>query len=161
MAIAIKKFRWISIILVVFLLSACTEEEVQHFSSKEEALDSFIEKNDVKGNIDQILTKRGDELLVVQTKEDTFFVGERIQNQKGHYAQRISDNFSLGLGGAWELTTKANNKYTIYLDQSKKDMNYTSFSNGEYEMALVEGHKITKNIPEFINAIKEVEVIKD
>ena len=144
-----------------FILTACSEKEVQYFSSKEDALDSFIEKNDVKGNIDLILTKRGEELLVVQTKEDTFFVGERIGNQKWYYAQRISDNVSLDLGGAWELTTDANNMYNIFLEHNKKGMNYTSFSNGEYEMALVEGHKITENIPEFINAVKEVEVIKD
>ena len=159
--IIIKKFCWISIISAVFLLTACSEKDVQYFSSKEEALDSFIEKNDVKGNIDMIFTKRGDKLLVVQTKEDTFFVGEQIHDQKGYYAQRISDNVSLGSGGAWELTTDANNMYTIFFDQNKEEMHYTSFSNGQYEMALVEGHKITKGIPESINAVKEVEVIKD
>ncbi|WP_369436248.1 hypothetical protein [Lysinibacillus fusiformis] len=45
--------------------------------------------------------------------------------------------------------------------KNKKDLNYTSLSNGEYEMSLVEGHTITKNTTEFTNAIKEVEVIKD
>ena len=159
--IIIKQFGLISMVLAVFFISACSGKEVQHFSSKEEALDFFIKKEDIKGNIDLILTKRGEELLVVQSKEDVFFVAELIEDKEGYYAERISDSVGLGIGASWELNTADKNKYTIYFDKNKKDLNYTSLSNGEYEMSLVEGHTITKNTTEFTNAIKEVEVIKD
>lgn len=155
-------------VLAVFLISACSGKEVEHFSSKEEALDSFIEKEDIKGSIDLILAKKGEELLVIQTKEDNYFVAELIEDKEGYYAERISANVVLGIGAAWELKTADKNKYTIYFDKNKKDLNHTSFllsytplSNGEYEMSLVEGHTITKDTMEFTNAIKEVEAIKD
>lgn len=148
-------------VLAVFFISACSGKEVEHFSSKEEALDSFIEKEDIKGNIDLILTTRGEKLLVVQSREDVFFVAELIEDKEGYYAERISDSVVLGIGASWGLNTVDKNKYTIFLNKNKEDLNYTSFSNGEYDMSLVEGHTITKNTTEFTNAIKEVEVIKD
>ena len=168
MVIIIKKFRLISMILAVFLISACSEKEIQHFSSKEEALDFFIEKENIKGNMDLILTKKEDELLVIQSKEDTYFVAELIEDKDGYYAERISDNVVLGIGAAWEVNTADKNKYTIYFDEDKDDSIHTSLSssyvplsNGEYEMSLVEGHTITNDATDFISAIKEVEVIKD
>ncbi|MFJ7667630.1 hypothetical protein ACIQXI_10995 [Lysinibacillus sp. NPDC097195] len=159
--IIIKKFGMISLVLAFFFISACSGTEAEHYSSKEESLNSFIEKEDIKGDIDLILTKSGEELLVVQSKEDVFFVAELIENKEGYYAERISDSVVLGIGASWELNTVGKNKYTIYFDKNKKDLNFISLSNGEHKMSLVEGHTITKNSTELTNAIKEVEVIKD
>ena len=168
MVIIIKKFHLILMILVVFLIAACSDKEVQHFSSKEEAFDFFIEKEDIEGNIDLILTKNEEDLLVVQFSEDIYFVAELIEDKEGYYVERISDNVVLGIGAAWELNTADKNKYTIYFNEDKNDSirtslasSYMPLSNGEYEMSLVEGHTITNDATEFTNAIKEVEVIKN
>ena len=50
----------IMIILIglYFLTTAGAEEGREHFSSKEETLDYFIKKEDIKGNIDLIITTR-------------------------------------------------------------------------------------------------------
>lgn len=162
MVVIIKKFALISMVLAVFLISACSEKEVEHFPSKEKALDSFIEKEEIKGNIDLIFTTKGESLLVAQSREDVFFVGELIEDKEGYYyARRISDSVGVGIGASWELNTKNKNKCTIYFEKDKKDSNYLPLSNGEYNIALSEGHTITENTSEFTNAIKEVEVIKD
>ena len=75
-----------------FLTTVSAEKGREHFSSKEEALDYFIEKEDIKGNIDLIITARDEKLLAVQSREDIYFVGELVEHKEGYYAKRISDN---------------------------------------------------------------------
>ena len=53
------------------------------------------------------------------------------------------------------------NKYTIFFEKNKEDLNYTSLSNGEYDMSLLEGHTISENTLNVTNAIKEVKAIED
>ena len=57
----------------------------EHFSSKEETLDYFIKKEDIKGNIDLIITTRDDKLLAVQSREDIYFVGDLVEDKEGYY----------------------------------------------------------------------------
>lgn len=148
-------------VLIVFLISACSGKEVEYSPSEKEALDSFIEKEEVKGNIDLILTTKDESLLAIQIREDVFFAGELIEDKdSNYYVRRISDNVSVGIGASWELNTEKKNKYTIYFENDEKDANFLPFSNGEYSIALSEGHTITKDTLEFTNAIKDVEVIK-
>lgn len=148
-------------VLAIFFISACSEKGIEHFPSKKETLDHFIEKEDVKGNIDLIITIKGEKLLVVQSRKDIFFVGELIKDKEEYYAKRISDSVAIGIGAGWELNTLNKNKYTIFLGKNQENLNYIPFSNGEYNMSLVKGHMINKNTSDFISAIKKVEVIKD
>ena len=67
----------------------------------------------------------------------------------------------MGIGAGWELTTEDKNKYTIFFEKNKEDVNYIQLFNGEYDLSLVEGHTISKNNLNFTSALKEVEVIKD
>lgn len=157
-----KRAILILVILFVFLMSACTGKELEYFASKEEALDSFVEEEEIDSNLDLIVTTKGEHLLVAQSKEDVFFVGELIEAKDGSYdARRISDSVVVGIGASWELDTKKKNKYTIYFEEDENELNYLPFSNGEYSIALSEGHTITKNTMEFTNAIKELSVIQD
>lgn len=64
-------------------------------------------------------------------------------------------------GGNWELNTMDKNTYTIFFKKNKKGANYIQFSNGEYDISLVEGHTISQNALALTNAIKEVETVKD
>ncbi|MCM3743615.1 hypothetical protein M3193_05630 [Sporosarcina luteola] len=148
-------------LLVLFFISACSEIGIEHFSSQEEALIYLIDKEEIKGNIDLIVTIRGERLLIVQSREDIFFVGELVEDKEGYYAEKISDSVVIGVGASWELNTASKNKYTIYFEKDKKDLNFIPFSNGEYDMSLVEGHLISKNTTDLISAIKEVKVIKE
>lgn len=158
----IKRAILISVILFVFLISACSGKELEHFASKKEALDSFIEQEEINSNIDLILTTKGESLLIAQSREDVFFVGELIEAKDGrYYAKRISDSVVVGIGASWELNTKYKNKYTIYFEEDENELNYVPFSNGKYSIALSEGHTITKNTMEFTNAINKVEVVRD
>lgn len=144
----------------IFFLSACNEEDIEYFSAQEEAVDYFIEKESIKGNIDLITTTKGEKLLVVQFREDIFFVGELLEDKEGYYAKRISDNVVLGIGASWELNTMDKNKYTISFEKNKEDLHYIPFSNGEYDLSLVEGHTISENTLNFTKAIKEIERVK-
>ena len=53
------------------------------------------------------------------------------------------------------------NEYTIFFEKNKEDANYIQFSNGEYDISLVEGHTISENTFALTSAIKEVETVKD
>ena len=151
----------IILIGLYFLTTTGAEEGREHFSSKEETLDYFIKKEDIKGNIDLIITTRDEKLLAVQSREDIYFVGELVEDKEGYYAERISDNVVIGIGAGWELNTVEKNKYTIFFEKNKEDLNYIPLSNGEYDMSLLEGHTISENTLNLTNAIKEVKAIED
>ncbi|WP_340003192.1 hypothetical protein [Oceanobacillus sp. FSL K6-0127] len=159
--VIIRRFMVILMVIAIFFISACSEKDkIDHFSSKEETLEHFSEKEDIEGNIDLIITTRGEKLLVVQSREDVFFVGELIEDKEGYYAKRISDSVGVGIGASWELNTVNKNKYTIF-EKNKEDAYYIKFSNGEYDISLVEGHTISENDLVLTSAIKEVETVKD
>lgn len=151
----------IILIGLYFLTTVSAEKGREHFSSKEEALDYFIEKEDIKGNIDLIITARDEKLLAVQSREDIYFVGELVEHKEGYYAKRISDNVVIGIGAGWELNTVEKNKYTIFFEKNKEDLNYIPLSNREYNMSLLEGHTISENTLDLTSAIKEVKAIED
>lgn len=160
--ISIKQFMAILMVIAIFFISGCTEKDkIDYFSTKAEALKYFIEKENVEGNIDLIITTKGENLLVVQSRKDVFFVGELIEERKGYYAKRISDSVGVGIGASWELNTMSKNKYTIFFEQNKEDANYIQFSNGEYHISLVDGHRISEEDIVLTNVIKEVETVKD
>ena len=148
--------------IVILFLSACNEKDnIDHFSSKEEALEHFVQNENIKGNIDLITTTKDEKLLVTQSSGNTYFVGELVKDKKGYYAKRISDNVEMTIGGSWKLETKDKNEYTIFFEKNKEDLNYIQFSNGEYDISLVDGHTIRENSLTLTSAIKEVETIKD
>ena len=149
-------------IAAIFILTACSEKDnIDYFSTKEEALEHFVEIGNIIGNIDLITTTNDEKLLVTQSSENTYFVGELVEDKKGYYTTRISDNVEMVLGGGWELNTIDNNDYTIYFEKNKEDLNYIQLSNGEYNILLVEGHTISKNTLPLTSVIKEAETVKD
>ncbi|MFB4473214.1 hypothetical protein [Virgibacillus sp. SK37] len=148
-------------VITIFVLSACSEENSDHYSSQEEALDYFIKDENIEGNIDLITTAKDEQLLVVQSSENTYFVGELVEDKEGYYASRISDNVSMTVGASWEINTRDKNKYTIFFEKNKEDSNYIQLSNGEYDISLVEGHTISEDVPILKSAIKEVKVVKE
>lgn len=124
-------------------------------------MEHFIQDENIKGNIDLITTTTNEKILVVQSSGNTYFVGELVEDKEGYYARRISANVEMTIGASWELNTTDKNKYTIFFEKNKEDMNYIQFSNGEYDISLVEGHTISENALAFTSAIKEVEIVKD
>ncbi|MGX2959660.1 hypothetical protein JNUCC23_10410 [Peribacillus sp. JNUCC 23] len=159
----IKAFIAVSLLGILLAgLSACGgNDKGSYFSNEEEALKHFIQKEDVKGNIDLVTTVKDEKLLVTQTREKTYFVGELAKDKNGYYTERISDNVAMEDGGSWELNTLGGNEYTIYFEKDKEDLGYIQLSNGEYNTLLVKGHTITKKGLTLTSAIKRVEVVKD
>lgn len=159
----IKTF--ISISLLGFLLfgvSACDENDKGvRFSNKEDALKHFIQEEDVKGNIDLVLTVKDENLLVVQTRDRTYFVGEMVKDKNGYYTNKISVEYEIPSGAGWELNTSNNNEYTIYFEMDKEAPNTIQLSNEEYSVLLVEGHTLTNHDLPLTSAIKKVKTIKD
>jgi len=152
----------ILMVISIFFKSACSEKgNIDHFSSKEETLEHFVQNENIKGNIDLIKTTKDENLLVIQSSGNTYFVGELVEAKEGYYAQRISANVEMKIGASWELNTMDKNEYTIFFEKNKEDANYIQFSNGEYDFSLVEGHAISENALALTSAIKEVEIVKD
>ncbi|WP_191697565.1 hypothetical protein [Psychrobacillus faecigallinarum] len=160
--IIIRQLIVILMVIAVFFISACNEKDnIDHFSSKEETMEHFVQNENIKGNIDLITTTNDESLLVVQSSGNTYFVGELVEDKEGYYAKRISDNVEMTIGASWELNTMDKNEYTIFFEKNKEDANYIQFSNGEYDISLVEGHTIRENTFALTSAIKEVEIVKD
>lgn len=108
-----------------------------------------------------VTTVKDEKLLVIQTRENTYFVGEMAEDKNGYYIERISDNVEMVDGGSWELNTLGGNEYTIYFEKDKEDIGYKQLSNGKYNFLLAKGHTITKNGQFLTSAIKRVEAVKD
>ena len=161
--IIIRQFMVIFMVTAIFFISACSKgDNIDHFSSKEETLEHFVQNENIKGNIDLITTTNDESLLVIQASENTYFVGELVEDKEGYYAKRISDNVSMTIGASWELNTKDKIEYTIFFEKDKEDANSIQFANGEYYISLVEGHMISEeNNFTLTSAIKEVETVKE
>jgi hypothetical protein len=150
------------VVIAIFFISACSEkDDIDYFSTKEEALKQFVQNENVEGNIDLIIATNDERLLVTESREHTYFIGELIEDKEGYYTKRISANVEMTIGGSWELNTTNKNEYTIFFEKDREYSNGIPFSNGEYVISLVEGHKISENGLALTNAIKEVETVKD
>ncbi|MBB4825891.1 hypothetical protein HNO89_003127 [Sporosarcina luteola] len=147
----------------IFFLSACSEKRaIEHFPSKEEALKQLVQKENVKGRIDLLTTTNGENVVVIQSSENTYLVGELVKDKEGYYAGKISASSELTtVGASWELTTIDNNEYTIKFKKSKEGSNNEYFSIGEYDISLVKGHTLSDKKLASTSAIKVVERMKD
>jgi hypothetical protein len=158
----IRKCLVVLMVIAIFSISACSEnDDIDYFSTKEEALEHFVQNENVEGNIDLIITTNDERLLVTESREHTYFVGELVEDKAEYYTKRISANVEMTVGGGWELNTTNKNEYTIFFEKNKEYSNGIPFSNGEYVISLVEGHSISENGLSLTNAIKEVETVKD
>ncbi|MEW9053845.1 MAG: hypothetical protein AB2392_21990 [Neobacillus sp.] len=163
--VIIKKMMLNMFVITLLLIGGCSKissknkDEVEHFSTQVEALEHFIEFENIKGNIDLVTTTNSEILLVTHASEDTYFVGELKEDDEGFYAAKISASVRLGIGAAWELNTIESNEYTIFFD-TNNEPNFIKFSNEEYFFSIVEGHTLSKNLLNAINTIKEVQTIK-
>jgi uncharacterized protein (DUF736 family) len=149
------------------LIVGCSEsssnikDEIRHFSTQEETLEHFIEKENIRGNIDLVTTTKNELLLVTQSSENIYFVGELKEDDEGFHASKISASVHMEIGAAWELITMDGNEYTIFLEKTNEKPNFISLSNEEYFISIVEGHTLNKNSINVTNAIKEVDTIKE
>lgn len=64
--------------------------------------------------------------------ENTYFVSELMEDKKGFYVMRKSENVHMEIGSSWKLTTIGGNKYTIFFERTQKDPNFILLSNEEY-----------------------------
>ena len=155
----LKKFNFIFIILSVFIIAACSENpNIFHFKTKDEALDNYIANQNIQGNIEVITTISNEKLLVAQSIENSYFVGELKETNKGFYAERISDSVQLELGGSWPIITMDGNKYTIFFEKMNKD-GFFKMLNSDYYVSIVKEHE-KGNVEFLTNVIEDSEVIK-
>ncbi len=112
----LKKIKFVFMIITVFLIAACNENpEIIQFKTKDKALDNYIADQNIQGNIELLTTISNEKLLVAKSIENSYFIGELIETNKGFYAERISDNVQLEMGGSWPIITMDGNKYTSLL----------------------------------------------
>lgn len=166
----VKTLYSIPIILGIGFLAACSGNEAEQFETKEEAVNAFIEQEKIEGAIDAIVTTKDDELLVVEARQDVYFVAELIEKKGHYYAERISSNVVLETdgGAAWELTTAHKNNYTIYFDDEQADLlaeglpvNDTTAFSSDYYIAFVEGQQIVQEEGQLKSAIEEVKRVNE
>jgi len=164
--IIIKKINLSLFVITLLIIGGCSEnstkikDKIKHFPSKHEALDHFIEDENIRGNIDLVTTTKSDHLLVTQWRENIYFVGELNENDEGFYTGKISVNVHMKIGGAWELNTMDGNEYTIFFDKNKEKPNSIKLSNEEYFISIEDGHTLSNNSLNVTTVINEVDTIK-
>ncbi|KGP71032.1 hypothetical protein [Pontibacillus yanchengensis] len=153
-------------VITLLIIGGCSEnsskikDKIKHFPSKHEALEYFIKDENIRGNIDLVTTTKSDQLLVIQWRENIYFVGELNEDDKGYYTGKISANVHMKIGGAWELNTMDGNEYTIFFDKTNEKTNSIKLSNEEYFISIEEGHTLSNNSLNGTTAIDEVDTIK-
>lgn len=146
--------------ILVLMLSACNRPpDAELFSDKEEALNHFIENENVLGSIDLIVTTENDQLLVTEYRENNYFIGELTEYNGKFHTERVSANVSMELGGSLELTAKNKNKYSISFSKQKENQHFLPLSNGDYYVSLVEGHTISEEQQIEMTAIQSLEAL--
>ena len=167
----IKSIKLILFVLILLLIGSCSEnfsnnkDDIEIFSTQEEALDHFIDNENIEGNIELVTTTNNELLLVVERSKNIYFVGELKEDDKGMFALKISADVNMDEsagGGAWELVTLDGNEYTIYFEKTnERPYPYLiNLSNDEYFVSIVEGHTLSENSLGLTNVIKEVDIIK-
>lgn len=155
----LKKIKFIFMIITVFLIAACSENpDIIHFKTKDEAMDNYIADQNIQGSFELITTLSNEKLIAAKSIMNSYFVGELIETNKGFYAERISDNVQLEMGGSWPIITMDGNKYTIFFEKTNKHGFFQMF-NGDYYVSLVKGHE-KANVEILTNVIEDSEVIK-
>lgn len=119
---------------------------------------NYISDLNIQGNIELLTTLGNEKLLVAKSIENSYFVGELIETNKGFFTERISDNVQLEMGGSWPIITMDGNKYTIFFEKTNIHEFFQMF-NGEYYVSLVKGHE-KANVEILTDVIEEREVIK-
>lgn len=151
--------------ILLLLTGSCSEkfkkDDIEYFSTQEEALEHFIDNENIKGHIDLITTKKHELLLVTESSQNTYFVGELKEDSEGVYAVRISDSVLMEIGASWELITVDRNEYTIFFEKTNEKPYLIKLSNDEYFISIVEGHTISDKSLSLTDAIKEVGTIKN
>lgn len=162
----IKTIKFSLFVVIFLLIGGCSEsslnfnEDIEHFSTEDEALEHFIENERIKGNVDLVTTTKSESLLVTQSSQNTYFVGELMKDDEGVFATRISAKVHMEVGAAWELITIGGNKYTIFFEKDNEKPYLINLSNGDYYISIVEGHTLSKDPLNVTNAIKEIVAIK-
>ena len=146
--------------ITILLIAACSDSSnIEHFSSKEKALENFIGDENIKGNIDLITTTKTEKILVTQQSENIYFVGEFKEDEEEFYAVRISDNVQMETGASWELITMDGNEYTIFFKKTTVEPYFIQLSNEEYYISVVDGH-MSDEKSALTNVIEGVEIVK-
>lgn len=108
-----------------------------------------------------VTTTENEQLLVTEYRENNYFVGELKGADDAFFAERISANVVMEIGGSWELITNDKNKYTISFANTKGNQHFIPLSNNDYFVSLVEGHTISEPPSALNDAIKQIEVVKE
>lgn len=154
--VIMKGFKFIILILTVFLTASCSEDpKNEHFKTKDLAMDDFIDDQNIQGNIKMITTTKKEKLLVAKSMENSYLVGELNKTNQGFSAERISDNVQLEMGGSWPLITKEGNKYTIIFETTNEP-GFVQLFNEEYFVSLVKENEKSN----MENVIEDIEVMK-
>ncbi len=152
--------------MLLALLTACrvnpfkSEGEHKYFSSKEKAIEHYIEDNDVRGSVEVITTKKEETILVTQFRDNTYFVGELKEDDGEFFTAKLSANVHMERGGAWELNSMNGNEYTIFF-KKENEPNYKQLSNDEYFVSFVEGQAFDEHSSNHNNAITDIENVKE
>lgn len=147
------------------MLVACnsnsnTKANIDHFASQAKATQSYVKKEDVRGSVDLITTTKGDKLLVTQLSGDNYCIGELGKDDKGYYAEKVSQTFLIVSGEGWEFNTIGGNKYTIFFNKSKKNSDFNFLTNQQFCVSILEGNTLSNTNVPIKNAIKSIKNVK-
>lgn len=120
-----------------------SSEEVQYFDSIDEAIENMAEEQNIHGIIEVITTTAQEEFLVVEYREDNYFLGEIISAEEGYGAVKITPNVVSKAGFGTELTSAEGNEYTIWL-REEASLDALQLSNEQFFVTVEEGMNLSE-----------------
>lgn len=133
----------------------------ESFSSKQQAIEHFIDKENIKGHVVLVETMEDEEILVAEYNKNEYVLGELNRKKEEHIAYAITGVHSLRgvIGMGWSFTTIAENDYTINF-MNEKHANSMQFPDRKYYYAIGKSEENTEPLTITSNAIVSVEVIQ-
>lgn len=153
-------------VTILLLIGGCSKNlsnskiGSEQFPTQNEALEHFNQVENIKGSIDLVTTSSNEFLLVTQSGQNTYFIGELKETNEGVVTIRISGYVDIGMGAGWELSTIDGSEYTIFFEKNDEKPYLMKLSNDDYFISIVEGHTLTSDSLKITNAIKEIVAIK-
>ncbi|WP_017728565.1 hypothetical protein [Halalkalibacterium ligniniphilum] len=158
-----KKGILLCIIAAFMTLIACSNaKEAESFSSKEEALEYYIEKENIQGMMVLIHTTSGDQILISEYREDLYHLGELLTMDHSFSTIKLTEmtSFKNSPGGIMEFSTSNGMDYTIKFD-NEEHVHSVSLPDNKFHISIVEEHVLSKMPYVTTAAIESIEIIKN
>ncbi|WP_181347890.1 hypothetical protein [Thalassobacillus sp. CUG 92003] len=151
---------FLTIILLLGIIAGCQNDQAyttaeQNFSTKQEALDFFLQEEHPNDDVEMVSTTAGEELLILRSGKDQYSLYELAEQDQRYAVEKLSATLSLHntSGGGFEFTSLHGNDYGFYVAKQKEGIGadtqypyeFEPVFSGHHYVALRKGHESEEN----------------